>query len=340
MTEQSKAKKQFIIFLLIAYGVTCITGIMTWYGSTIPTELSIFPSAQMFYPAAGVMLAYLLTQWKDERLPKAFYLCFLAVTFVMIAGCVMAIAAPGEPVFVAGQELSRWSLIAQYVMIVGTILCWIMLLICGRERREAYGLRWKNWKASLLCIFVFLVLYFGRGMLSYVLDGQADMIAEILGNPTALGYLIVIPINFLLSCMPFFGEEYGWRFFFQPLLQKRFGLKGGVLILGVLWGLWHLPLNIFYYSPDTAVISILLQIITCISLGIFFGYAFMKTNNIWVPVAMHYINNNMIGVLSGTADIGGQVYQWINVPVMIALNLMFILFIFSRVYKEDAKDKA
>ena len=105
MTEQSKAKKQFIIFLLIAYGVTCITGIMTWYGSTIPTELSIFPSAQMFYPAAGVMLAYLLTQWKDEKLPKAFYICFLAVTFVMIIGCVMALAAPGEPISVAGQEL-------------------------------------------------------------------------------------------------------------------------------------------------------------------------------------------------------------------------------------------
>ena len=71
-----------------------------------------------------------------------------------------------------------------------------------------------------------------------------------------LTFFMLIPL-FFLSFSAFFGEEYGWRFFFQPLLQKRFGLKGGVLILGVLWGLWHLPLNIFYYSPDTAVISIL-----------------------------------------------------------------------------------
>ena len=71
MTEPNKTKKQVLIFLVMAYGVTCITGIMTWYGSTIPTELSIFPSAQMFYPAAGVMLAFLVTRWKDELLPKA-----------------------------------------------------------------------------------------------------------------------------------------------------------------------------------------------------------------------------------------------------------------------------
>ncbi len=339
MTEQSKAKKQFIIFLFIAYGVTCITGIMTWYGSTIPTELSIFPSAQMFYPAAGVMLAYLLTQWKDEKLPRAFYICFLAVTFVMIIGCVMAIAAPGELISVAGQELSRWSLIGQYVMIVGTILCWIMLLVCGRERREAYGLRWKNGKASLFCILVFLVLYFGRGILSYVLDGQADMIAEILRNPAALGYLIVMPINFLLSCMPFFGEEYGWRYYLQPLLQKKFGMRRGVLLLGVVWGLWHIFLDFFFYTtPDRGLIMTVSQIITCLGLGIFFGWAYLKTENIWVPVILHYLNNNLIVVVANEYTAGvlqNQAVTWEMIPAAILLNgVLFGVFILSKEFRK------
>ena len=55
MTETTKTRKQLLIFLLIAYGVTYVMGILTWYGSTISVEMSVFPTAQMFYPAAGVM---------------------------------------------------------------------------------------------------------------------------------------------------------------------------------------------------------------------------------------------------------------------------------------------
>ncbi|WP_205323938.1 type II CAAX prenyl endopeptidase Rce1 family protein [Glycomyces sp. YM15] len=38
------------------------------------------------------------------------------------------------------------------------------------------------------------------------------------------------------------GEEPGWRNFATPRLQERFGPVLGTLVLGLLWGLWHLPL--------------------------------------------------------------------------------------------------
>jgi uncharacterized protein len=37
------------------------------------------------------------------------------------------------------------------------------------------------------------------------------------------------------------GEEPGWRGFVLPRLQPRFGPLGGTLLLGFLWGCWHLP---------------------------------------------------------------------------------------------------
>lgn len=100
-------KKQLIIFLLVAYGVTYLMGLLTWYGSTIPVEMSIFPNAQMFYPAAGVMLAYLFTQWEDSLLPRWFYLCFLLTTLLMIAFCVLSVAMPGQTVILNGMQIGR-----------------------------------------------------------------------------------------------------------------------------------------------------------------------------------------------------------------------------------------
>ena len=340
MTEQSRTKKQFIIFLLIAYGLTYVMGIVTWYGSTIPMEMSVFPSAQMFYPAAGVMLAYLLTQWKDELLPRWFYICFLAATLVMVVCCVLAIAAPGEAVTVNGQTLSWWSLIAQYVMIAASILCWITLLISGRGRREEYGLTWENGKASLFCIFVFLVLYFGRAAAAYVLGGEADKIPEIIGSPMALGYLIAMPINFVLSFAPFLGEEYGWRYYLQPLLQKRFGMRRGVLLLGAAWGLWHIFLDFFFYTtPDRGLIMTVSQIITCLGLGIFFGWAYLKTKNIWVPVIMHFLNNNLILLISNEYSVDvlqNQAVSWEMIPSAILLNgVLFGVFIFSKEFRKE-----
>lgn len=344
MTETVKTKKQLIIFLLIAYGATYLMGLLTWYGSTISVDLSTFGNAQMFYPAAGIMLAYLVTQWKDEDLPKWFYISFLLVTVMMIGCCVMSLIIPGEPISVNGMTLSLWSLISQYVVILGSILGWITLLISRWERREAYGLRWNNWGASLFCIFVFIVVYFGRAILAYIMGGQADMIQEILSNPVALGYLIALPVNFLLSFAPFLGEEYGWRYYLQPLLQKRFGMRRGVLILGVAWGLWHIFLDFFFYTtPDRGLIMTVSQIITCLGLGIFFAWAYLKTDNIWVPTILHFLNNNLILLISNEYSVEvlqNQEVTWEMIPSALLLNgVLFGVFILSKEFRKREEEK-
>ncbi|MFF7144890.1 CPBP family intramembrane glutamic endopeptidase [Streptomyces nodosus] len=38
------------------------------------------------------------------------------------------------------------------------------------------------------------------------------------------------------------AEEPGWRDFVMPIVQRRYGPLAGTLIVGPLWGAWHLPL--------------------------------------------------------------------------------------------------
>ena len=63
-------KKQWIIFLIVAYGVTFLMGFLMWYGYTKQMDLSAFANTQMMYPDAVVMMAYLLTIKGENRLPK------------------------------------------------------------------------------------------------------------------------------------------------------------------------------------------------------------------------------------------------------------------------------
>lgn len=339
MTETNETKKQLIIFLIIAYGVTYMMGLLTWYGSTIQVEMSVFPNAQMFYPAAGVMMAYLLTRRKDSLLPKWFYICFMLITVLMIALAALSVIAPGQQIFLYEQPISLWMLLSQYAIIIGSILCWITLLISRKERRAAYGLGWKNWKASVLCILVFLVLYFGRAVLAYVLEGQTDELLEIWKNPMTWSYLLVTPINFLFVFIPFLGEEYGWRYYLQPILQKKFGMRGGVLILGIVWGLWHIFLDFFYYTtPDRGLIMTASQIITCVTLGIFFAWAYLKTDNIWVPVILHFLNNNLSLVVANDYSLEvleNQQVTWASVLASLLLNgVIFGFFLLSKEFRE------
>lgn len=55
-------KKQLLIYVIIAYGITYVMGLLMWYSYGKGLDLSAFPKAQMLYPAAGVMMAYLITK--------------------------------------------------------------------------------------------------------------------------------------------------------------------------------------------------------------------------------------------------------------------------------------
>lgn len=90
----------------------------------------------------------------------------------------------------------------------------------------------------------------------------------------------------------------------------------------------------FSTAPRPGCRALSAQLITCVGIAIFFGYAQMKTCNIWVAVIMHYLNNNLVAVIAGSADvISGQVIAWRDVLILLILNcILFVPFIFTKIY--------
>lgn len=335
-------KKQLLIFTAVAFGVPYLMGIAMGVNYYRGVDVSIFPNAQMYYPAAGAMLALLMTKKKEQKLPVKYYTCFLVLTGLMAVLSILSVVLPDV----------LMGMLCQLVIVFGSAVSWIFYLIEKKELRRQYYLGWgcpdegadpKKRSADRtlpwLLIALFLCMYFLRIFASFLLEGEPGAFVQMFAGPYVWISLLVLPFNFFLVYTAFFGEEYGWRGFLQPLLQKRFGLRGGVLILGVVWGLWHLPINVFYYSPQTWLQSILAQQLTCIGIGIFFGMTMLKTRNIWTVVVMHYLNNNLIAVLAGTADvISGQVISWLDILILLAANGVFYAsFIASRAYRKGAE---
>jgi hypothetical protein len=76
-------KKQLWIFVAVAFGMPVLMGILMGISFYRGNDVSVFPNAQMYYPAAGVMIAVLLTRKKEEKVPIKFFTGFLVLTAVM-----------------------------------------------------------------------------------------------------------------------------------------------------------------------------------------------------------------------------------------------------------------
>lgn len=313
--------KVLSIFLLVAFGLPFLMGIPLSIIQGEGKDTTVFATVQMFYPAAAFMLSQLIVVKDKSLMPKKFFIGFLILSATMFMWSFTSFFLTTVTVLTVMNSL----------MMGGSIIVGIIYFIEKKEKRLAFGLVSKNWKVSTILLLVYLFLYYLR---AGVFFEEPEVILEILSSSAI--YFPMLLFNFVLVFTAFLGEEYGWRFYFQPLLQKKFGLIKGVIVFGVLWGLWHMPLNMFFYAPETALQSISLQLITCISLGIFFAYAYMKTENLWLAVLLHFFNNNLIVLMPGYSGIANQEYNWEMVAVAALVNFaVFLPFLFSKVFRKQ-----
>jgi len=94
------------------------------------------------------------------------------------------------------------------------------------------------------------------------------------------------------------GEELGWRGYALGIFQKRHSPLGSALILGVLWGFWHLPLwFITGFSGSDLFIYIFSFLLAIISTSVLITYFYNKSKNILIAVWIHFCFNFLLRIV-------------------------------------------
>lgn len=99
-----------------------------------------------------------------------------------------------------------------------------------------------------------------------------------------------IPIILVWQIVTSGTEEFGWRGFLQPLLEKKYSIEKAGYITGILWSIWHYPFIIFmnYQMGIGPIISSLIGFtLLTIPQTFVFTYLYKKTNNIFLCVLLH-----------------------------------------------------
>ncbi len=138
----------------------------------------------------------------------------------------------------------------------------------------------------------------------------------------------------------YFGEEFGWRAYLTPELEKVMSTPWAIVVSGILWGLWHAPLTVSGHNfgmdyPGFPYVGILLMCISCVGNSAILTFLTKRTNSVWPAALAHaFINNGAFVLylfLSENAVLTGEYENPLTsmllaeIPMMIAGVACFLL---------------
>lgn len=120
-------------------------------------------------------------------------------------------------------------------------------------------------------------------------------IITMLGEPIEWQYgaplPMLIPIGLLIWLINAYPEEYGWRGYALPRLLKEYSPLTASLLLGLIWGVWHLPLH-FIPTTTQYVIPIWQYLLQTVVLSVLYTWLHSNTNgSVFIASLFHAFSN-------------------------------------------------
>lgn len=218
----------------------------------------------------------------------------------------------GEPISQVGTVLAMWMPALAY---------FILRKIEADHYPLKAGFRLafkKNWKYYLLAIWLpaFLTML-GAGLYFLIFRSQfglefasvEDMLKAVgaetqdvpLGLIAIFQIIAAVTYGSIINSFFALGEEIGWRGYLYPAFREKFSSLHSHLLTGLIWSLWHLPLNLQGYNFGSTywgkpLLGLVAMFIFCFSIGVLLSFMMEKTGSLWAPALLHGAVNASAGL--------------------------------------------
>lgn len=191
--------------------------------------------------------------------------------------------------------------------------------------KRCFDIRKAGWRTPLL-----LILLYGSGCgLSILISTKVFQgsvpgfggIQEIIRAP----YLILLYLGFALISGPL-NEEFGWRGFSLDHLLVRYGFMKGSLILGFIWGIWHLPWYFYqgngqYIAWNIHPVHGLFMIVSAITTALMCSVVYiMRNRSVMAAALVHLLSNFLVG--------GTIIYPFDDIYIVTSLYVVAVMEVF------------
>lgn len=180
----------------------------------------------------------------------------------------------------------------------------IVFLTYAKEQKKDYfmrcfSFRYMGAKWPILTILFFTLIsavavWIGVGLLGYETPGM-NFLHSALQNP--LYWPLILFLSLISGPL---NEEFGWRGFALDRLFVRYGFTKATLLLGFIWGIWHMA---WYFTPGQAQydmwqFSPLLALMWIPQIMIFnfsVSFVYVKTKRSVLAGALVHMFSNLLG---------------------------------------------
>jgi membrane protease YdiL (CAAX protease family) len=256
--------------------------------------------------------------------------CGLAVFFGLViifeAAVLATLIATGNPLWI-------------YALMWSVAISSIVARLVLREGFSDVSFRWGGratwWYIGFAFWFPLVVALVAWGITW--LTGLAEFVPQATGLTASLvdgssplatfvvSVLLSATVGALVGAFTAAGEEIGWRGYMITRMIDA-GVPRPLLVSGVVWGLWHLPLifaGIIYADHPYVLLGAVVFVVSATSMNYVLSWVRLQTGSIWPPTLLHAAYNSITQSAFMAATVGGAV--WIGGEVGIVLAAVLVL---------------
>ncbi|HEY9121517.1 MAG TPA: type II CAAX endopeptidase family protein [Brevefilum sp.] len=187
------------------------------------------------------------------------------------------------------------SMVMGYVAVFGPGIAAFLLTYRSHGRTGIKSLWKRGWQFDFKKIWLVPTIFL-IPIAAIITLGILSLLDSPIFWEAALPYAMIVPIGLLIWLFGAYPEEYGWRGYALPRLLRKYNPLLASLILGAIWGIWHLPLH-FIPTTTQYVIPIWQYFLLTIVLSVLYTWLYLGTGGNLFSASLFHASGNIAGAL-------------------------------------------